>query len=225
MTANDRNGQLATASNSRRQFWQTGSHYHTSRSVTKMKQVQSMAFTPNISRRINNCLVLSATLSIWVGIAFAADQVPSSNASAPALGSVAQAALNVGVLNCAGRIAQVSQFIGANAQVGAYFFAPSAQPDQRLSSVSYELQTQGNTAPAYASASFAPNQANGCGAVYEAVIYWPQNCDVVATRQFPQAKKLKALHKSIQPLESGLVKIFLMPAGSGCVSIKKEVIQ
>jgi hypothetical protein len=90
-------------------------------------------------------------------------------------------------------------------------------------SVSMELLSPDKTS-AYASASFAPNQANGCGAVYEAVIYWPQSCDAVAARQFPQAKKLKALQKSIQSLESGPAKVFLMPAGSGCVSIKKEIV-
>ena len=77
----------------------------------------------------------------------------------------------------------------------------------------------------YASASFAPNQANGCGAIYEAIVYWPQKCDAVATKQFAQFKRGRSLQKDILVLESETpARIFLMPAGSGCLSIKKEVV-
>ena len=150
---------------------------------------------------------------------FAADAEPA----APGVNPVTQALVGQGVLSCASRINQVTSFLANGNQSGAMLFGIPGQPDQRMVSVSMELVSPDKTS-AYASASFAPNQANGCGAVYEAVIYWPQNCDVVASRQFPQAKKLKVLQKSIQPLESGPAKVFLMPAGSGCVSIKKEIV-
>lgn len=129
-----------------------------------------------------------------------------------------------GVLGCAGRIDQVSQFIGADA-VGAYFFAPPAQPDQRMVSFSYEIQPQAADAPlAYASASFAPNQANGCGAMYEAIVYWLQKCDVVAVKQFAQFRKGRSLQTNILVLESETAaRVFLMPAGKGCLSIKKKL--
>lgn len=149
----------------------------------------------------------------------AADAEPA----APGVNPVTQALVGQGVLSCASRINQVTSFLASGNQSGAMLFGIPGQPDQRMVSVSMELAAPDKTT-AYASASFAPNQANGCGAVYEAVIYWPQNCDVVAARQFPQAKKLKVLHKSIQPLESGPAKVFLMPAGNGCVSIKKEIV-
>lgn len=153
--------------------------------------------------------------------------VPAPNAevgrTAPGVNPVTQALVNQGVLACTSRVNQVTSFLSNGNQLGAMVFGIPGQPDQRMISISMELVPPDKTS-AYASASFAPNQANGCGAVYEAVIYWPQSCDVVATRQFPQAKKLKILHTSIQQLESGPAKVFLMPAANGCVSIKKELV-
>ena len=162
------------------------------------------------------------------GVALAAEPAaapqPAEAAQPPAINAIAQAAVKGGILACAGRINQVSQFIIGNNPSGAFLFGAPAQPDQRLVSLSFEVQS-GAEQVAYASASFAPNQANGCGGEYEAVVYWPQSCEVVALKQFAGAKKGQLLRKSIQVLEpQGSARIFLMPAGSGCVSIKKEVV-
>lgn len=81
------------------------------------------------------------------------------------------------------------------------------------------------TGSAYVSAHFAPNQANGCGAAYDAVAYWPQKCEAVAGKRFATLKKVGQLKKDIAILDGGpALKVFLMPAGTGCVSIKKEVV-
>ena len=75
------------------------------------------------------------------------------------------------------------------------------------------------------SATFAPNQANGCGASYDAIVYWAQACEVVAARQFNGLKKIGTLRKSIAVLDGGVAtKVFLMPASKGCISIKKEIV-
>ncbi len=100
---------------------------------------------------------------------------------------------------------------------------PPNAPDQRLIPVAMEIQTESGSA--YVSAQFAPNQANGCGAAYDAVVYWPQKCDAVAGKQFAALKKVGQMKKDITVLDGGIAtKVFLMPAGSGCVSIKKEVV-
>lgn len=78
---------------------------------------------------------------------------------------------------------------------------------------------------AYVSATFAPNQANGCGAAYDAVVYWPLACDALASKQFSSLKKIGMLKKAITVLDGGVAtKVFLMPAGTGCVAIKKEIV-
>jgi len=133
--------------------------------------------------------------------------------------------MKVGVNSCAGRINQVTNFLITGSQgAGATLFLPNDNPDKQLFSASIEIPLKDNTA--YASVSFAPNQASGCNGMYETVVYWPQNCTQVAEKQFNTFQKTAALSKTIAVLESGTtVKVFLMPAGTGCISIKKEIVR
>ena len=139
---------------------------------------------------------------------------------------VTQAAVNAGILTCTSRINQVSSFLTAGSPgAGAYLYLPPADPDRHLISVSLEIQTSA-TASAYATASFAPNQANGCGGLYESVVYWPQGCADVAAKNFTGLKNAGVLAKNITVLDGGpFTRVFLMPAGKGCVAIKKEIVQ
>jgi hypothetical protein len=84
-----------------------------------------------------------------------------------------------------------------------------------------EIPLQDNTA--YASASFAPGQGNYCEGLYETVVYWPQTCSEVAEKKFGKFKRAGAISKTLCPGRR-CNKVFLMPAGAGCVSIKKELI-
>jgi hypothetical protein len=95
-------------------------------------------------------------------------------------------------------------------------------PDTQMFSGSMEIPAK--VAPlAYASASFAPVQANGCEGMYEVVVYWPQKCYDVADKIFAKFKKSGMLSKNISVLDGGVAtKVFLLPAGTGCVSIKKS---
>jgi len=177
-------------------------------------------------------LCLLAVTIGWISMASAAEQGPSAPAPPPvqavnpSVHAVTQAAVNAGVLSCASRINQVTNFLAAGSQgTGATLYVPSADPDRKMISVSLEIQNA-NMPSTYASTSFAPNQANGCGAVYEAVTYWDMKCDDVAAKQFAGLKKSGAMLKEITMLEGGPeLKVFLMPAGKGCISIKKEVVQ
>jgi len=138
--------------------------------------------------------------------------------------AITQAVVKAGILSCASRINQVVNFLAGGVQnVGTMLFMTPNNPDQQLISLSMEVPV--NNVPGYASASFAPNQSNGCGAVYETVVYWPQQCNVLAERNFRSLKRVDAFSKDITALDGGAyTKIFLMSAGSGCVSIKKEIV-
>ena len=207
----------------------TGADSHVRKGTAKL--------APNITGEGHSVLVshllrfhLSVSLLAVAGLTQAAEPNPAPTQPTPvqaqpqAINSIAQAALKAGVQACAGRINQVSQFIIGDNPAGAFLFGAPAQPDQRLVAFSFEINPAKGPL-AYASASFAPNQANGCGAEYEAIVYWPQSCDVVAAKQFAGAKKGQVLQKSIQVLEpQSAARIFLMPAGNGCVSIKKETV-
>jgi hypothetical protein len=180
-------------------------------------------------RRTGAVAVLWA-LASFMGLAYAqalAADATGKPAGAPqtsnGANAVTQAAVQQGVLNCAARINQVSNFLGFGPQAGALLLVPPSQPDQRLLPLAMEVPTESGSA--YVSATFAPNQANGCGAVYDAVVYWPQKCEAVADKQFASLKRTGQLKTSLTVLDGGpATKVFLMPAGSGCVSIKKEVV-
>jgi hypothetical protein len=128
-----------------------------------------------------------------------------------------------GVKKCASRVNQVSQFVGYNKSSGALAMMPPTDTNERLIPVAMEVNTE--TGAAYVSANFAPNQVNGCGASYDAVVYWEKTCDELASHQFRAYKNIGKLNTSLTILDGGLAtKVFLMPAGSGCVSIKKEIV-
>ncbi|WP_306549464.1 hypothetical protein [Desulfobulbus sp.] len=138
------------------------------------------------------------------------------------------AAVKSGVQSCAPRIDQVSKFLTSQSEsTNALVFLPPNNPNQSLVSVSMEVPLPGMATSAYASESFAPNQANGCGGMYETVTYWKNRCADVASKSFGNLKRINAFSKTIIALDGGIsTKIFLMPAdNNGCISIKKEVVQ
>jgi hypothetical protein len=152
--------------------------------------------------------------------------VQSAPRRPPAVNVITETAVKAGVLACTSRINQVANFLTAGSQeAGAFLFTPPADPDRRIFSVSLEIPAADGPL-AYASGTFAPNQANGCGGMYETIVYWPQKCDDVAVNQFSGLKRGRPLAKTISILDAGTgTKIFLMPAGEGCISIKKEIVQ
>lgn len=132
-------------------------------------------------------------------------------------------AMNSGINNCSSRINQVTNSLGFGHQTGALLMPPIDQPNKRIIPLAMEVPI--NDASGYVSVNFAPNQSNGCGAVYEAIAFWPQLCDGLEREKFSGLKNLGTLKNEITVLDGGATtKIFLMPAGSGCLSIKKEVV-
>jgi hypothetical protein len=140
--------------------------------------------------------------------------------------SITLAAAQQGVLTCSGRINQIVNFLGVDDKAGALLMLPPSQQDQRLVSLSLEIPLQPTNNAAYVTATFAPNLANGCGAGYESVIYWPKTCEDVFKQSFGALKPTGTLKQNIFVLDGGTqLKVFLMPAGqAGCVSIKREVL-
>jgi len=204
--------------------------------LQKMHASGSRVYPPQRSTWAAPALAATAALIaiLLVPISLQA-QTPAPPAAAPTAApagsnganAITQAAVKQGAMACASRINQVSNFLGFGPQAGALLMMPPSQPDQRLIPLAMEVPTgdAANASSAYVSATFAPNQANGCGAAYDAVIYWPLKCDAVAAKQFASLKRAGQMKTSITVLDGGpATKVLLMPAGSGCVSIKKEVV-
>lgn len=130
-----------------------------------------------------------------------------------------------GVVKCLPRINQVTSFvIGPNANSGMVLNSTTGGVDQRL--VSTLIEIEGNGITSFVSGSFAPGATGSeCSGTYDAVTYWPGSCAQVASNNFAAFKATRPLLKNINTLDGGpFVKVFLMPAGTGCVSIKKEIL-
>jgi hypothetical protein len=157
-----------------------------------------------------------------------ATESPSAKAAAPAksapIHALTQSAFTAGALTCARRINDIANFLSTTASSGALLFPPATDADRHSVSASMELTGSGQDA--YVSTTFHPDSTGSCEATYDAVIWWPTVCEAVARSQFSTLKPQSLLHKKIRILDGGLnMKVFLMPAGTGCVSIKKEIIR
>jgi hypothetical protein len=149
------------------------------------------------------------------------NQAPAAPQPAnPSVNAVTEAAVKLGVLSCISRINQVATFLTANTQSGVFIFPVQKQPDQHIFSTSFEI-IRPDSSMFYASASFFPNQ----DAVYDTVEYVNTGCEELEKTVFKGLKRIGVVKKNIILLDGGAVKVFLMPAGSGCVVIKKEVVQ
>lgn len=155
----------------------------------------------------------------------AAAPVSAAPAAESSPNALTQALVQRGVLSCAARVEQVSRFLGFGPQAGAYLMPPPAPADQRLFSLQMELPA-GGTGHSFVDMSFAPQQANGCGATYQTVTYWSESCETVGSQQFATLKPSQALQRDVTVLNVGpMTKVFLMRAGTaGCISIKKEIV-
>ncbi len=155
-----------------------------------------------------------------------ANPAQPAQAARPAINPITEAATKAGVKTCADRINQTANFLTSNTESRWQLMLPRNQPDKLMVSASMEVATSEVPFPAYVSASFAPNQLNGCSGIYETVVYWDAGCPDVAKKQFPTLKSGGILQRSITVLEGAAgMKVFLMPAGKGCIAIKKELMQ
>jgi hypothetical protein len=63
-----------------------------------------------------------------------------------------------------------------------------------------------------------------CAGMYEQVVYWSQPCDVVKSTVFAKYTGEHILERDVRVSDSGpAIELYLTPAGTGCVSVKKEL--
>lgn len=138
------------------------------------------------------------------------------------LNPITRQAQEGGVKRCLDRMEQLTSFVaGGNPSAAVVSVSPKT-PDSMIASAAMEVQLP--QAVVYSSVSVAPRW-NGCSGQYEGVAYWQNNCAEVASKGFSQLKPVGVVQKAIQVLQGpGTMQVFLMSAGTGCVSIKKEVL-
>ena len=164
---------------------------------------------------------LIAALSLSLS-ANAAEDTQPEGASGPS--ALTMAAVQKGVLTCANQIDKVAKLTGFGADSAAAILPLSEQPDKSIVSM-FMANSVGRDQKAYVSATFAPGPASGCTATYDSVVYWKRNCSKVYQENFSGSKKIEKWDSQLNLFDvSPNMKYVLMPAGEGCVSIKKEIL-
>ena len=149
----------------------------------------------------------------------AQQQAPSSSAPNP----VTAAMMKSGVKRCAQQIQNVTDFLARNSKVGWVPFPAARNADDSLISLSSEIQTAGVLG--YANVDFAPRAEGGCSAVYEQVTHWSNTCDQVHAAHYPTFQPKGALLQQIRVYYNNpQSQVMLIPAGTGCVVVKKEIL-
>lgn len=136
---------------------------------------------------------------------------------------LSQMAQNAGLRTCKPLADQVHRYlIGDGKSAGLLFTAPE-NANARIFSSTIEVENrQGST---YTSVSYAPYGDAGCGVAYDAVTYWKESCAEVSSKALKELRPIGTLGSKMAMLDGGpAMRMFLMPAGSGCVQIKKEVV-
>jgi hypothetical protein len=118
----------------------------------------------------------------------------------------------------------VTSHLTSKNEYGAYLFMPQENPDESLFSSSLEI-VLGDSSSAYASTSFITIPGQNTEAVYDNVQYVPKSPKEVRATIFKGIVNEHILKKNIIVLDAGNVKVFLMPAGQGCIVIKKQVLR
>ena len=136
-----------------------------------------------------------------------------------------------GVITCRPLSERAIDLIVGDAASSGLLFVPPREANARVFSTSIAVEEGARTT--YASASFAPYGNVGCGMAVDFVTYWGDSCEAVAAvldKQLqavagPGNKSRGLLGSKIRMMDGGPnMRMFLMPAGPGCVQIKKEML-
>jgi hypothetical protein len=154
----------------------------------------------------------------------AAKSAPSgAGQKEPADKALPKAAQEAGLRACRPLIDQTTRYlVGSSPSSGMLFTAPE-NASMRIATSAIEIDNQQTLT--YASATFSPYGDAGCGITYDAVTYWKESCAEVSSKVLGKLRNLGTLGNRISMLDGGpTMRVFLMPAGTGCVQIKKEII-
>ena len=148
---------------------------------------------------------------------------PAAAASAAGgFNAVTSTLQKAGVVRCSKQIQKVTDFLASKSHIGTMVFPTASNPDDSLVSISSEIIS--GTTLTYASANFAP-RADGGSAEYEQVSHWSNSCDDVFTVNYINFKPMGVLQQQITVFYTNpATRVMMIPAGTGCVVIKKEIV-
>lgn len=170
--------------------------------------------------------LITAALMCAGALALAQAPAPSAATSvAPTTHPFAQQLARVGAFGCAGRANQVAGFLSPQMRDTLLMQLPPSNPDRSLLSATLVVPVPGAQV-ALANIALAPNQANGCGAVYQSIVYQSRSCAAALAQDYP-AVKTQALGETAV-LIGGIdrnARVLAMPADKGCILMKQETVE
>lgn len=174
-------------------------------------------------RHFRRALLLSAVALAGAGGAQVAGGLSTMEASTSPSVQLAQAMAQIGLRACAPRMQEAADFLfeGRSAAIRVQPLGPDANRWPTL--VTIESSHPANGTTRFSTLMIAP--AGSCSGFYQQVIVWPQPCAAVKKEIFGSYTGDRALLRNVRisELNAGL-QVALMPAGTGCVSIKKELL-
>lgn len=127
-----------------------------------------------------------------------------------------------GVKRCAPIVRAVAAFVTENSSAAFIVRPLGSRPDVSPVMVTVESAHANLGTTRYTTIMVVPSES--CSGYYEQTIHWAATCPVVKTRNFANFPAPRPLLRNIQvSAASPTVSLQLMPAGQGCVSIKKEI--
>lgn len=133
---------------------------------------------------------------------------------------VVKQAEKAGVKKCLPAIKSLSAFIIKNGDAGANSSWNSKNPDNNVFSSSIERTFSDGVM--FTDLTVSPVTSGACSAIYNMIYYESKSCMAVAKDKYEKAKYKGELNKSITFLDDNDVDTYLMPAGAGCIVIRKE---
>lgn len=141
----------------------------------------------------------------------------------PPIERVKAALAQAGVRACAPVVMQAADFLFENGE-GDFTLQPLG-PDANRWPVVLTIESAHAASGRTRLSILTLAPAGTCSGSYEQIITWPQTCAVLKTTVFAAFASERPLFRSVRQSElSPGIQLYLMPSGTGCVSVKKELI-
>jgi hypothetical protein len=133
---------------------------------------------------------------------------------------ITQQAKKAGVKRCLPAVEAISNYlIGADPHGVDSFRTP--KPNQQPFSATIERNASDGVV--LSSTTITPTQDGDCVLNYDLIRWYDASCLVVAQERYPKHRYRGVLSKKVILLD-GAARVYLLPAGDGCLALKKEVI-
>lgn len=151
-------------------------------------------------------------------------------AATPEVHVMAVRLASVGAFACAERADQVGKFVsggGSGKAETLYLQTPQSNPNNNLVLGNLFQDGKNPTTKQISTVVLAPNQANGCGGMYQTIFVAQEQCTEAIKVHFPDLKEGTVLPntKTIATSFSRTGVVFASELEKGCLMIKQEMVE